>query len=89
MSDIDPTELEYPDGDRAEVFDLLVHQGAISYRKLMEQIHSMSGDEVGGHLQSLQADGYIDRRDGDYSEDGTTQDLWYIDTGTEQSEGGR
>jgi len=82
MNGIDHTQLKYPDGDRAEVFDVLAHEGAISYRKLMAQIYSMSGDEVADHLESLREDGYVDQREGDYSEDGTTRDLWYIDTGT-------
>lgn len=84
--DIDHTELEYPDGDRAEVFDLVARKGPISYDGLMDQIHAMTGDDVFGHLQSLREDGYIGRREGDLSEDGTTRDLWYVETGTNGGE---
>jgi len=84
-SDVDRSELEYPDGDRAEVFDLVVRKGPISYDGLMDQINTMSADKVFTHLDSLREDGYVDSREGDIHEDGTTRDLWYVDTATEQS----
>jgi transcription initiation factor IIE alpha subunit len=84
MSGIDHTELEYPDGDRAEVFDIVARKGPISHDSLMDQIYAMSSDEVFNHLRSLRDDGYVDSRDGDLSKDGTTRDLWYVTPGTEQ-----
>lgn len=77
---VDHTEVEYPDGDCAEVFDLVARKGPISYKAVMDQIYALSGDEVFDHLQSLQNDGYVDCREGDLHEDGTTRDLWYVDT---------
>lgn len=75
----DIQEVEYPeDTDEGEVFDLVVRKGPISFDALMDQIWTYSRDETFEYLTALKRKGYVERREGDLEEDGTSRDLWYV-----------
>lgn len=62
----------------AETFDLVVRKGPISHKKLMDQIHAYSHDNVFSHLEWLERHEYVERREGDLEKDGTTRDLYEV-----------
>lgn len=84
---MNPADVEYPDGDEGEVFDLVVRKAPISFDGLMDQIATFSADEVYEHLETLRDAGYVDRREGDLGKDGTTRDLWYVDQSSANEDG--
>lgn len=64
--------------DVGETFDLVIRNGPISLKGLMDQTHSYSEDEVYGHLEWLVTHEFVTRREGDLEQDGTSRDVYEV-----------
>lgn len=68
---------------KGEVLDMVDRKGPISLDGLMDQIYSLSQDDVFTYLSELEDDGDIVREEGNLEEHGTTRYVYYVPEGDE------
>ena len=87
-ADNDTGDVERPKGRDREVLDYVVRKGPITASRIVEDCAIWSPDKVQMSLESLESDGFIERRDGAIKDYGTTAPVWYVARGPERGRDG-
>lgn len=83
MSEQSSGGTEQPTLDEKQVLDVVQRKGPNDLDHLMAHLSHLPRSEVFRRLTSLKSKGYVGQREGDLFEDGTSSDIWYVDTETD------